>query len=67
MTKGAQRCFRCHSVPPGSVFGFSLAGSTLLAIHYGKSGWGRLHRLHPKTLAPIAAPMRVGHEPRAVV
>jgi len=48
------------------VHGIALAGSTLLVTHYGKDGWGHLHRLNPKTLKPVGAPIPVGHHPRAV-
>ncbi|WP_405092788.1 matrixin family metalloprotease [Micromonospora sp. NBC_01392] len=51
---------------PGSVHGLVLAGTVLLATHYGASGRGKLHVLDPRTLAPVADPMPVGHYPRAV-
>ncbi|WP_433652241.1 matrixin family metalloprotease [Micromonospora zamorensis] len=51
---------------PGSIHGLAVAGSTLLVAHYPAAGWGRLHRLDPRTLAPVADPLPVGHQPRAV-
>ncbi|WP_157610440.1 matrixin family metalloprotease [Spirillospora albida] len=51
---------------PGSVHGLAAAGPALLVAHYGASGWGKLHMLHPRTLEPVADPLPVGHMPRAV-
>jgi hypothetical protein len=51
---------------PGAIHAIEVAGPVLLVTHYGKSGWGHLHRLDPDSLAPVAEPMPVGHHPRAL-